>query len=68
MKPWITTEITTHADQIILVQPAPEFNGIEMGFKEMDGTHQTNALYINKDELPIIIKKLQEMMEYVTNK
>jgi hypothetical protein len=65
MKPWVTTEISNYCEQIIVIQPVPEFNGVELYFKEADGTNMTNPLYINKDELPIIIEKLQEMMNYV---
>lgn len=69
MKPWIATEISNHCEQIMVIQPTPEMNGcIEFYFKEVDGSHQTNALYIDKDELPVLIQKLQEMMEYVTTK
>ena len=65
MKPWIKTEINNHCEQIITIQPTPGFDGIELYFSEDDKSHQTNALYINKEELPVIVKKLQEMMEYV---
>jgi hypothetical protein len=66
MKPWIRIEIDNNCEQIIMIQPTPEFDGIELYFSEADKTNQTNALYINKEELPIIVKKLQEMMEHVT--
>ncbi len=68
MKPWIKTEIHNHCDQTIILQPTPEFDGVELYFCEAAKSHMTNALYIDKDELPVLIKKLQEMMEYVTTK
>ena len=68
MKPWIRTEIDNHCEQVIAIQPTPEFDGIELYFSEADKSYQTNPLYINKEELPIIVKKLQEMMEYVMDK
>ena len=68
MKPWIRTEIYNHCEQIITIQPSPEFDGIELYFSEDNKTNQTNPFYINKEELPIIIRLLQEMMEYVTIK
>lgn len=66
MKNWITTEIFTQTEQKILIQPTPTFDGIELYTSELDGSHQSGALYINEEELPIIIEKLQEMMNYVT--
>lgn len=66
MKTFITTEIFTEAEQKILIQPSPGSDGIEIYFSELDGTHKSNSLYICKEELPIIVEKLQEMMNYVT--
>ena len=68
MKPWIRTEIDNHCEQVIMIQPTPGFDGIELYFSEDDKSYITNPLYINKEEFPVIVKKLQEMMEYVTNK
>lgn len=68
MKTWITTKIHNHCDQILEIQPNPEFIGIEIYFSEGDLSNTTNAYYIDKDELPVILKKLQEMMDYVSNK
>lgn len=67
-KPWITTEIYTHAEQKILIQPTPEFDGIEVYFKDLTDSSCSNAQYINKEELPYIIEKLIDMMEYATKK
>lgn len=68
MKPWVKTEIHNNCEQIITIQPTPTFDGIELYFSEADNSHQTNPLYISKDEFPAVIKKMQEMMEYVTTK
>lgn len=67
-KTWITTEIVTDADQLISIQPTPEFDGIEFFFSEGDKTYQSGTLYINKEELPLIIERLNDMMNYVTKK
>jgi hypothetical protein len=67
MNIWIKTEIYTQAEQKILIQPTPEFDGITAHIKELDGSEGLGEFYITPEELPIIIKKLQEMMEYVTN-
>ena len=65
MKPWIRTTIDNHCEQVIGIQPTPEIDGcIEFYFEEADGTKNSGILYIDKDELPIIIQKMQEMMEY----
>jgi hypothetical protein len=66
MKPWITTHVYNSCEQKILIQPTPALDGIEIYIQELDGD-SSGALYINEEELPIIIKKLQEMMNYVTN-
>jgi len=67
-KPWITTEVYNHAEQKLLIQPTPEFDSIEVYIQELDNTNSSGAFYINVDELPIIIEKLTEMMNYVTKK
>lgn len=65
---YVTTEVYNHAEQKLLIQPTPEFDGIEIYSQELDGKDSSGAFYINKEELPVIIKKLQEMMDYVTTK
>lgn len=68
MKAFVTTEIYCHAEQKLLIQPTPEFDGIEIYIQELDGKNSKGAFYIEKEELPVIIQKLQEMMDYVTKK
>lgn len=66
---YVTTEVYNHAEQKLLIQPTPTFDGIEIYIQEIEGEpHSSGALYINKEELPVIVKKLQEMMDYVTTK
>ncbi len=65
-KPWVTTEIYTSSEQKVLIQPSPDMVCLEMYIKDAEGDGSSNALYINKDELPVIISKLQEMMDYLT--
>lgn len=65
-KPWKKIEITTHADQVVSVQPTPEMDGcIEFFFGELDGTDYSGILYINKEEIPEIIKIMREMIDYL---
>lgn len=68
MKTWIKTEIYNHCEQIMEIQPNDSFDGIEISIGEVDGSNKYERFYINDDELPIIIQKLQEMMNYVTKK
>lgn len=63
----VTTEVYNHAEQKLLIQPTPDFDGIEIYIQELLND-SSEAFYINKEELPVIIKKLQEMMDYVTTK
>lgn len=65
MRTFITTEIYNEAEQKMLIQPAPEFDAIEFYTSEVDGSRQSGAFFITKEELPIIIGKLQEMMNYI---
>lgn len=65
-KTWVKTEIITHTEQLIGIQPTPEMEDcIEFFFSELDGSSNSGILYINKEELPVIIKKMQEMMNYL---
>lgn len=66
-KTWVTTEIYNNAEQKLLIQPTPEFNGIEIYIQEIEGK-SSGAFYINKEELTVIIVKLQEMMDYINRK
>lgn len=67
MKPWITTEIFNEADQKLLIQPTPEFDGIEVYIQDIE-RKSSEAFYIVEKELPVIVEKLQEMMNYVKRK
>ena len=68
MKTWIKTEVFNSCEQKLLIQPTPEFNGIEIYIQEIDNSNGSGGFYINQEELPIIIKSLQQLMEYVTSK
>ena len=60
--------MNNHCVQKLLIQPIPEFDGIEIYIQELDGKHSSGAFYINKEELPVLIEKMQEMMNYVLTK
>jgi len=65
-KVWIKTEITTHAEQDIRIQPTPEFDGIILEFKESAYEHYQNGqLYLDTESLEALIAKMRETMDYV---
>ena len=68
MKNWIKMTITTEWEQNINIEPTPEFDGLNIWFSELDGTHKSPTLCISTGDLPIIIEKLQEMMDYAVKK
>ena len=64
-KVWIKTEITTHTEQDILIQPTPEFDGIVLEFKESDQDYHNGRLYLNTESMEAVIAKMRETMDYV---
>jgi hypothetical protein len=65
-KVWIKTEITTHHEQDVRVQPTPEFDGIILEFKETGEQHyHTGRLYLNTESMEALIAKMRETMDYV---
>jgi len=66
MKTFITTEVFNEADQKLVIFPTPEFDAIQFYIVESDGTHKSGEFFITKDELPLIIERLQDMMNHVT--
>jgi len=67
-KPYVTTKISLLYDQSLNIQPTDNMDGIQIRALENDDITTSNFIYLTKDEFPIVIKKLQEMMEYVTSK
>lgn len=68
MKNWIKTTITTEWEQNINIEPTPGFDGLTIWFSELDGTYKSPTLLISQKDLPLIVEKLQEMMNYTLNK
>jgi hypothetical protein len=66
-KVWITTTISTE-EQNVGIYPTEEFDGIIIETKELDDKTPNSRLYLNKDEMEILILKMQEMMKYVLEK
>jgi len=68
-KPYIRTEINiASGDQLLYIQPGVGDGYIEVFFKETENSEESGLIYINKTELPVIIQKLQEMMDYTLEK
>jgi hypothetical protein len=68
MKPYVTTKISLLYDQSLNIQPTDNMDGIQIRALENDEITTSNFIYLTKDEFPIVIKKLEEMIEYVTSK
>jgi hypothetical protein len=62
-KVWHKVEISTE-EQNVSVYPTDEYNGIIVETNELDGTNSPR-MYLNKDEMELLILKMREMMEYV---
>jgi hypothetical protein len=64
IKVWHKIEIATE-EQNVSIYPTEEFNGIVVETKELDDKTLNGKLYLNKDEMELLILKMQEMMKYV---
>ena len=65
MKNKVWHKVTISMDeQDVSVYPTPEFDGIIVDIKELDKT-PSSRLYLNENEMKILILKMCEMMEYV---
>ena len=63
-KVWHKVTIATE-EQNVEVYPTETFDGIIVGAKELDDKTESPRLYLNKDEMELLILKMREMMEYV---
>ena len=66
-KVWNKTVISTE-DQDVSIYPTEQFDGIIVETRELDGDPFTSRLYLNRDEMELLIIKMQEMMNYVSDK
>jgi len=66
-KVWIKTIISTES-QNVGIYPMEEFDGIIIETKELDDKTPYSRLYLNEDEMKVLILKMQEMMRYVLEK
>jgi len=62
-KVWHKVVISTE-EQNVEIYPTPEFDGVIVQAKETDGS-LSNRIYLNEDEMDLLIIKMREMMYYV---
>lgn len=65
-KIWHKTQITTE-EQNVSIYPTESFDGIIVETKELDNKTFSPRLYLNKDEMELLILKMKEMMTYVND-
>lgn len=63
-KVWHKTTIATE-EQNVEIYPTETFDGIIVETKELDDKTGSPRLYLNKDEMELLIAKMQQMMHYV---
>lgn len=64
-KTWYETTIQTE-EQNVTIYPTEDHNGIIVETKELgDKPGSSSRLYLNKEEMNLLIIKMSEMMEYV---
>ena len=63
-KVWYKVEIATE-EQNVDIYPTEMFDGIILETKELDDKTVSPRLYLNKDEMELLILKMREMMDYV---
>ncbi len=62
-KVWHKAVIATD-EQEVSVYPTETFHGIIVETKELDGK-ESSRMYLNKDEMELLIVKMRHMMEYI---
>lgn len=62
-KIWTKTVIALE-EQNVEIYPTKDYSGIIVETKELDDK-TSGKLYLNKDEMELLIVKMQEMMRYV---
>jgi len=63
-KVWHKTVISTE-EQDVEIYPTETFDGIIVETRELDGKTGSPRLYLNEDEMELLILKMREMMSYV---
>jgi hypothetical protein len=66
-KIWTKTVISTK-EQNVEIYPTDFKDGIIVEVRELDDKTLNGRLYLNRDEMELLIVKMQEMMKYVLEK
>ena len=66
-KVWHMVTIATE-EQNVKIYPTDLYDGIIVSTEERSGTSSYAKLYLNEDEMEMLIIKMTEMMEYVKQK
>ncbi len=63
-KVWYKIEIATE-EQNVSIYPSETYDGIIVETKELDDKTGSPKLYLNKNEMELLIERMIEMMKYV---
>jgi hypothetical protein len=66
-KVWHMVTIATE-EQNVKIYPTDLYDGIIVSTEERSGTSHYAKLFLNEDEMEMLIIKMREMMEYVKQK
>jgi hypothetical protein len=65
-KIWYKVKFDTD-EQTVEIYPTETFDGIILEVKEFDGSN-LSRLYLNQDEMELLVIKMTEMMKYLKSK
>jgi hypothetical protein len=63
-KVWYKIEIATE-EQNVSIYPTETYDGIILETRELDNRTISPRLYLNKNEMELLIERMIEMMKYV---
>ena len=63
-KVWYKIEIATE-EQNVSIYPSETYDGIIVETKELDDKTGSPRLYLNKNEMELLIERMIDMMKYV---
>ncbi len=66
-KVWHKIVISTE-EQNVEIYPTDMYDGIIVETKELDDKTESSRMYLNEDEMEMLILKMREMMNYVKEK
>ena len=66
-KVWYKVEISLSADQSVEIYPDDGYDGIVVKGKEIE-SKDSYRIYLNRNEMELLIAKMREMMDFTENK